>query len=50
MAAVARRWIRTHCESCAEPQEFEVTQEWVLVCTRCKSEKRLGRNGLLLVA
>ena len=50
MAAIARRWIRTICEVCAEPREFEVTPDWVLVCSHCKAEKRLGRNGLLLVA
>src|SRR5687768_13812156 len=47
MAAIARRWIRAFCEECGEQTELDVRPDWVLVCTECSRERRLGENGLL---
>ncbi len=48
MAAVAKSWMRTHCAPCAGVRVFLVREDWVLVCSACGAERRLGKNGLLL--
>ena len=46
MAAVTKSWIETNCEQCGCRRVFLVGEGWVLACSVCGLQKKLGKTGI----